>query len=287
MMSSCWQVIFFSDGGIDEKTETFLSDYFEVLAQNYDDAGNDEYVGYCSGELDEEKMLIASREAKVILPKYKIEKLESDNWLKDYVIKFAPFEVEDFMIYGIHESQAPQTQKIALQIYAATAFGSDHQTTRSCLKAICELYHQQYVPAKILDVGTGSGILSLAAASLWKDTKIIAVDIDEEAVLVTQSNAQNNNLDNKIQVAQSDGYQAEIVKQNAKYDLILANILARPLTEMATSAAASLKKGGFIILSGFVEEQFEWVIEEHQKCGLELVKTYELDNWRAVVMKKE
>lgn len=287
MMSSCWQVIFFSDGGIDEKTETFLSEYFEVLAQNYDDTGNDEYVGYCSGNFDEKDMCEVAQEKGINLPEYKIEKLESSNWLKDYVIKFAPFEVEDFMIYGIHESQAPQTQKIALQIYAATAFGSDHQTTRSCLKAISELYHQQYEPEKILDVGTGSGILSLAAASLWKDAKIIAVDIDEEAILVTQSNAQNNNLDNKIQVAQSDGYQAEIVKQNAKYDLILANILARPLTEMASSAAASLKKDGFIILSGFVDEQIDWVVGEHQKYGLSLMKTYELDNWRAVMMKKE
>lgn len=287
MMSSCWQVIFFSKGELAPETEEFLSDYFEVVAQNYDDDGNDEYVGYCSGDFDEEKMCEVAREKGINLPEYKIEKLESSNWLKDYVIKFAPFKVEDFMIYGIHETETPQTSKIALQIYAATAFGSDHQTTRSCLKAISELYHQQYEPAKILDVGTGSGILSLAAASLWKKAKIVAVDIDEEAVLVTQSNAQNNKLDDNIQVEQSDGYKAEIVAQNAKYDLILANILARPLTEMASSAAASLKKDGFIILSGFVDEQFDWVVGEHQKYGLSLMKTYELDNWRAVLMKKE
>lgn len=287
MMSSCWQITFRPQQEVDEKFMTFLDEYFEVNAQNYADDGHDEYVGYCSGEFAEAQMLAAAQNSGIVLPPYTIERLESSNWLKDYVIKFAPFETADFCIYGIHETQMPQTNKIPLQIYAATAFGSDHQTTRSCLQAISELHQQGFKPKRILDVGTGSGILSLAAASLWPQAKIIAVDIDEEAVLVTRSNAQNNQLDSRIEVAQSDGYKAAIVKDNAPYDLILANILARPLLDMAPDLAHSLAPNGYAILSGFVEDQADWIISAHNEKKLSLRKLYELDNWRAALMQKD
>lgn len=286
MMSSCWQITFRPENAASESFANFLEEYFEVTAQNYDDDGNDEYVGYCSGSFDEAAMTTAAAKAGISLPPYRVEKLESSNWLKDYVIRFAPFEVADFCIYGIHESQTPQTDKIPLQIYAATAFGSDHQTTRSCLLAISELYHNGFRPRRILDVGTGSGILSLAAASLWPEAKIIAVDIDEESVLVTRSNAADNLLAEHIETGQSDGYRSGLVQQNAPYDLILANILARPLLEMAPDLAASLTPGGYGILSGFVKDQAEWIISSHQQQGLSLAKLYELDNWRAALIQK-
>lgn len=286
MMSSCWQVNFHPQNMDLTIFEQFLEDYFEVTACNYADDGSDEYVGYQSGNFNEQEMQEAALALNLTLPDYEVSYLESQNWLKDYVIKFAPFEVEDFLIYGIHETNAPQTSKIALKIYAATAFGSDHQTTRSCLKAISELYHQGFVADNILDVGTGSGILSLAAAKLWQPHQITAVDIDEEAVWVTRQNALDNNEEKRIICEVSDGYQSEIVQKNAPYDLILANILARPLIEMATDLSANLKKGGYCILSGFVDEQVDWVISSHQEHNLKLVKLYKIDNWRAALMEK-
>ena len=284
MMSSCWQISFFPKGNVSEEFLQFIEDFFEVNSQNYDDDGNDEYIGYCT-VFNEAEMLKQSSHFQ--LPPYKAEKLESSNWLKDYVIQFSPFEVDNFLIYGIHESQVPKTDKIPLQIYAATAFGSDHHTTRSCLKAICELHQNGFLPHRILDIGTGSGILSLAAASLWPNAEIIAVDIDEEAVLVTQSNAKNNNLDSHIVVAQSNGYQSPLTTANAPYDLILANILARPLLDMSVDTAKNLKTQGYAILSGFVDEQEQWVIGEHQQLGLNLSKLYKSENWRAALMQKE
>lgn len=286
MMSSCWQVNFFPEIEVSPEFENFLEDFFEVSADNYSDDGADIWVGYHSGAFSEKAMLEVAAQRGINLPPYEITRLESQNWLKDYVIEFAPVEVEDFLIYGIHEKESPSTAKIPLQIYAATAFGSDHQTTRGCLKAICDLSRQQYQPLSILDVGTGSGILSLAAAKLWPQSQIIAVDIDEESVLVTASNAQTNEVSAQISTAVSDGYQASLISENSPYDLILANILARPLISMAPDCAAALKSGGYCILSGFVEEQEDWVIAEHQKHGLQLEKLYRLDNWRAALMKK-
>ena len=288
MMSSCWQISFFPSSPASAEFEEFIENYFEVTACNYDDDGNDEYIGYQSGAFNEPEMLQAAKSCGLILPRYQITRLESSNWLKDYVIKFAPFEVEDFMIYGIHEETSPHTSLIPLQIYAATAFGSDHQTTRCCLKAVSELYHQGFQAQNILDVGTGSGILSLAAAKLWKNNcKITAVDIDEESVWVTQDNARRNNVDAMIAAVPSNGYQNPLIAQNAPYDLILANILARPLIEMAPDLGNSLKSGGYCILSGFVEEQEDWVVSEHQKQHLKLIRLYRLDNWRAALMQKE
>lgn len=141
--------------------------------------------------------------------------------------------------------------------------------------------------ANILDVGCGSGILSLGAAKLWgAETKITAVDIDQEAVWVTRQNALDNNVSDFVTAEVSNGYQAEIVQKNAPYDIIFANILARPLIDMAPDLAAALKPGGYAVLSGFINDQEDWVVNAHTNQGLKLVKIYELDNWRAALMEK-
>ena len=338
---SCWLVKFTPQEYIAETISEFFDEYFDVVAVNYTDDGLEEYVGYKDNSFNEKEFIAYANNYNITLPEYKIEFLESKNWLKENVIKFAPVNVEEFTIYGIHENNIPQDGKLNLRIYAATAFGSEHQTTKSCLKAISDynkirckhsstgicsqdstspnkqdidfgennvsksrsteaertisvrehsstgICSQDSTKINILDMGTGSGILSLASAKMWKDNcKIIAVDIDEEAVMVTKQNAIDNELDKYISASVSNGYQSETVTNNAPYDLILANILARPLIEMASSLYNSLKVGGYCILSGFVEEQEEWVIKSHTDLGLKLIKMYKLDNWRAALLEK-
>ena len=137
-------------------------------------------------------------------------------------------------------------------------------------------------------MGTGSGILALAAAKLWPDAaRITAVDIDPEAVAVTRKNARDNHLEKYLTVAVSNGYNSDLVQNNAPYDIIIANILARPLIEMAPQLNQALVPGGFCILSGFVDDQEDWVIGEHTKLGLKLVELYKLDNWRAALLEKK
>lgn len=285
---SCRVVTFAPVETMDTRAQEQLEDFFDVVSVDYTDDGFEIYKGYHDLSFNKESFEKFITEQNLKLPAYTIEILESANWLKDYVIQFAPVEVEEFLIYGVHEKEAPQTDKLAIRIYAATAFGSEHQTTKSCLKAISELNKLKAPHAKILDVGTGSGILSLAAAKLWCDeTHISAVDIDEEAVIVTRGNAMDNRLEPYISVGVSDGYHSELVSKNAPYDIIFANILARPLIEMAPNLAENLRTGGYCVLSGFVGEQEEWVLDAHRRQGLELVKIYELDNWRAALMEKK
>lgn len=283
----CWQITFEPQETYPEDLNEFVEEYFDVVACNYTDGGEEQLVGYKSMDFNEKEFLDQSKIQKIKLPTYEKILLESENWLKDNVIKFAPVEVDDFLIYGIHEKTIPQTNKLAIKIYAATAFGSEHQTTKSCLNALSELNKIGTKHNNILDMGCGSGILSLACAKLWQNTtKITAVDIDEEAIWVTLQNARDNQLEDFIASEVSNGYNSQIVKDNAPYDIILSNILARPLIEMAPSLHESLKSGGYCILSGFVDEQEEWVIKAHQEQGLKLVKIYEIDNWRAALMEK-
>lgn len=286
MTSTCWQISFFPTTEPDEAFHQFMDNFFEVNAQNYPNDGQDEYIGYHSGDFNEQSMLEAAKFLGITLPPYQIDELKSENWLKDYVICFDAFEIADFCIYGVHQNHPPQSNKILLQIYAATAFGSNHQTTQGCIQAISDLYHQKFFPQKILDIGTGSGILSLCASKLWPSSKILASDIDDEAVIVTTSNAQTNNLQHQIDAIQSDGYQNSTIKNFAPCDLILSNILANPLIAFSSDLSSHLKTGGYCILSGFVEEQVDDVIKAHTDQGLRLIKLYSLDNWRAALMQK-
>ncbi|MDY4841360.1 MAG: 50S ribosomal protein L11 methyltransferase [Alphaproteobacteria bacterium] len=284
---SCWQIIFAAQETTPPLLEEFLEEYFEVVACDYNDDGQEIPIGYTSKDFDSRDFKKQAAARGIELPEFCKKLLTSENWLKDNVIEFAPVEVEDFLVYGIHEKQAPKTAKLPIKIYAATAFGSEHQTTKSCLKAICELNRMKAPHANILDVGCGSGILSLGAAKLWgAETKITAVDIDQEAVWVTRQNALDNNVSDFVTAEVSNGYQAEIVQKNAPYDIIFANILARPLIDMAPDLAAALKPGGYAVLSGFINDQEDWVVNAHTNQGLKLVKIYELDNWCAALMEK-
>ena len=285
---SCWLIKFAPCENMDEERSFFFDEYFDVVAVNYTDDGLEQYVGYKGPGFVEHDLQEKAAAAGIELPPFQTEFLESKNWLKENVIKFAPVEVEDFIIYGIHEKDIPPSDKVTLRIYAATAFGSEHQTTKSCLRAISHLNRLGAAHRNILDMGTGSGILALAAAKLGPDAaRITAVDIDPEAVAVTRQNARDNHLEKYLTVAVSNGYNSDLVRNNAPYDIIIANILARPLIEMAPQLNQALAPGGFCILSGFVDDQEDWVIGEHTKLGLKLVELYKLDNWRAALLEKK
>ncbi len=265
----------------------FLEEIFEVVTVNFNDDGGIEYIGYLPIEADSNEIKQKIINSEFNLPAFVEEVLESKNWLKENVIKFNPFEIEDFMIYGIHETQCPQTDKIPVQVYAATAFGSEHYTTKMCLKAISWLYKNIRTPNMILDVGTGSGILSVAAVKIWTHlVDVIAVDIDDEAVDVTINNTITNNVENNIDVYQSDGYNNPKIEEAAMYDVIFANILANPLKMMASDAYKYLNSGGYYLISGFIENQEEDMVNYHLKMGFKLVKTYQDENWRAVILQK-
>ncbi len=229
---------------------------------------------------------IAANTLGIDTPDYVIGPLPSKNWLKDSLISFPPVTIGNFYIYGSHIKEAPPKDKMNIKIDAATAFGSgEHPTTEGCLRAIEYLSEKGLNPEKILDMGCGSGILSIAAAKAFKKP-IYAVDIDEESARVTNENAINNDVDEYVTAVKGMGYRSGFARNNGPYDLILSNILAKPLISMAPSAFKYVKKGGYVVLSGLLQRQEAWVVKAYEKQGFKVEKVYHIGEWSAIICRR-
>ena len=280
-------VIFEPVDTISEQLSDFLDSYFEVSAINFSDDGSEEFVGYTEF-FDDQKFQKDALSAGILLPAYKIEKLEDQNWLEKNAEHFAPFETKDFCVYGDFETSPLETKKIPLQIYAVAAFGSTHPTTVMCLDAFSDLCLKGVQPHRVLDLGTGSGILAIAAAKKLKKIKpeIYAVDIDPQSVRVAKKNALDNGVDKKIKIIKGNGFKLQS-DASEPYDLIEANIFARPLISMARDFAKYTRNGGYAILSGFLKEQKDWVLQAFEKYAFKTIRIYEKNNWVAVILQKK
>ena len=253
-----------------------------VMIEKGEHKGKWELQAIFEGKPDEAKVQFlmeqASKMAGIKTPEIKINPMENKNWLLECYQSFKPITIGKYFIYGSHIDEVP-SDKIALQIDAATAFGTgEHQTTHGCLEALNEL---DFEPEKVIDVGCGSGILSMAYAKTF-NKKVDAVDIDQESVRVANENASINGLSDLMTVWHSNGY--ESVKD--KYDLVLCNILARPLMDMAPDLKAHLNKGGVAILSGFLNRQERWVLKAHTDLGFKFLKRYRINGWSTLVLQK-
>lgn len=140
----------------------------------------------------------------------------------------------------------------------------------------------EFQKMSILDMGCGSGILAIAAIKAWPSAKVIAADNDPESVRVSAYNCDLNNVE--IECLQSDGFENLTIREHSSYNLIIANILAKPLCHMAKDMRETLAPKGFIILSGLLERQQGMVLEQYQALNLDLVKVYNIENWTTLVL---
>jgi ribosomal protein L11 methyltransferase len=202
------------------------------------------------------------------------EVVADQDWLTMCYRGFPPQIVGRFFIRGTHDQDQPSPDHlIPITLDAATAFGSgEHGTTRGCLWALGHLVDQNFTPRTILDLGTGSGILAIAAHQLWPTATVHAVDNDPEAVRVARVYANLNNAGTII------CFEGDAPK-NGPYDLIIANILAGPLKTLAPAIAAALSPHGQLILSGLLQDQQDDVATAYQKHGLTLTHTIPMDDW--------
>ena len=218
-----------------------------------------------------------------------IEKTPDIDWLQKVYEEFKPFSIGPFFIHGSHYEEDIPNGQIALQIDAATAFGSgEHETTSGCLKAMLDLKGKGVCPWNILDMGTGSGILAIAAWKLWQ-SPILAVDNDPESIVVTNRHAGMNGLtlDKSCLLSDcGDGFNTPIVNKKKPYELILANILAGPVIEMAPSLVSTLDENGYVVLSGMLTEQVQLVASAYEGEGLTYKKQYDIGEWTTLVMQK-
>ena len=170
-----------------------------------------------------------------------------------------------------------------LEIDAGTAFGTGHHgTTAGCLLALDAIL-KQHRPKRILDLGCGTGVLAIAAAQATK-RKTLATDIDAEAVRVTRLNATLNCVGPLINGVTAPGLKHSHIASAAPYDLIFANILARPLINLAQGLKSILAPGGSLILSGLTRDQVRWVSAAYRNRGLVCSRTLLMGNWATLTL---
>lgn len=192
---------------------------------------------------------------------------------------------ERFVVRGTHIVAPELPGRITLTLDAGLAFGTgEHNSTRGCLVAL-ERIAKTHRPRRILDLGTGSGILAIAAAKLMH-RRVLASDIDARAARVANANAKLNGVAQLVHAIRADGWADKRLERGAPYDLVFANILARPLCAMAHQLSHSMAPGGVAILAGLLTTQVNWVVSAHRRAGLRLERRIVDGAWSILILRK-
>lgn len=214
-----------------------------------------------------------------------IRRIAARDWVKETQQAFPAFSVGPFYIHGSHIETPPPAGSTPLLVDANAAFGTgEHATTQGCLLAI-EAICRQGLPANALDMGCGSAILAIGLGKRWH-VPVLGVEIDAVSVRVAKENVRLNRVQRDVQIVLGDGYAAREVRQNGPFDLIVANILARPLMAMAPQLARHLAPGGNVVLSGLLNWQEPMVLAAHRQQGLGLVRRWRIGDWSALWLKR-
>ncbi len=207
------------------------------------------------------------------------------DWVAHALEGLQPVSAGRFMVHGSHDRDRPQPHQIGIEIDAGQAFGTGHHgTTSGCLDMIASIVRRER-PANALDLGTGSAVLAIAIARLCR-IPVLATDIDPVATAVAQQNIRLNGVTRYVTAATATGFQNKKILQAAPFDLIIANILARPLMALAPEMARNLASGGSVILSGILDRQRQAVLAAFRGQRFRHVRTISRDGWVTLHLKR-
>jgi ribosomal protein L11 methyltransferase len=210
--------------------------------------------------------------------------VEAKDWVKATLEELVPVRAGRFIVHGAHDRSKVPTNKIGIEIEAALAFGTGHHgTTRGCLLLLDEVL-KAYRPRRVLDIGTGTGVLAIAAAKALRIT-LLASDIDPLAARVAADNARLNGSGDLVDSICATGFAAPQFALRGPFDLVLANILANPLRQMATPMARHLAPSALVILSGLLPPQAQGVISAYRARGLVLVRQIQVEGWSSLLLR--
>jgi ribosomal protein L11 methyltransferase len=210
--------------------------------------------------------------------------VEAKDWVKASLDDLVPVPAGRFVVHGHHDRARIAPNKIGIEIEAALAFGTGHHgTTRGCLLLLDHVMKAQAVK-RVLDLGTGTGVLAIAAAKALR-LKVLASDIDAPSVKVAQENAWLNGTAPLIHVIRATGFSAPDFAQNGPFDLVLANILANPLKQLAGPMAHRLAPGARVILSGLLTPQAAGVIAAYRARGLVPLRHIRIEGWSSLLLR--
>jgi ribosomal protein L11 methyltransferase len=222
----------------------------------------------------------------------KLEQLPDEDWVVASQRDLRPVHTGRFYVHTSANKGEVPTGSIPLQIEASRAFGTGgHETTSGCLAMLDRLKRQGRQFDLIADIGTGTGLLAFAASHLWPRAYVTASDIDPVSIEVTADNAEINGLrlgtgQGEIALCSAPGTDHPLIKARAPYDLVIANILAGPLIELAPALSAILRTSGMLILAGLLDTQAPAVIRAYRKLGFRLQARHDNGDWPTLLLVK-
>jgi ribosomal protein L11 methyltransferase len=212
-----------------------------------------------------------------------VEPLPDQDWIKLSQEGLPPVRAGRFFVYGAHDAGQVPHGVIPIKIEAGLAFGTGHhETTALCLSVLSDLARKRSF-RNVLDLGTGTGLLAIGAAKLWK-RPVLASDIDPVAVEVARDNAVANDSGPLVRAVVADGLANPLLSRAAPYDLLIANILASPLTQLAPSIQRALAPGAMLVLSGLLTNQEKLVTSFYG--DLRFLGVRRMGPWSALVLEK-
>jgi ribosomal protein L11 methyltransferase len=211
--------------------------------------------------------------------------VETKDWVRASLADLVPVHAGRYVVHGSHDRGHVPANRIAIEIEAALAFGTGHHgTTRGCLLLLDRVLCRR-TPTRVLDLGTGTGVLAIAAAKTLR-RPVLASDIDARSVLVARENARFNGVGHLVEVIEATGFHSARFKVAGPFELIMANILAPPLRRLAPPLAAHLAPRGHVILSGLLPHQADSVVAAYRNAGLDLVRRIRIDGWSSLLMQR-
>jgi ribosomal protein L11 methyltransferase len=210
--------------------------------------------------------------------------VEARDWVKATLEELVPVDAGRFIVHGQHDRARIAPNKLGVEVEAALAFGTGHHgTTRGCLLLLDHVL-KAHKPTRVLDVGTGTGVLAIAAAKALRRA-VLASDIDPLSVRIARENAGLNGVGDLVRTIRATGFAAPEFASCGPFDLVLANILANPLRQMATPMAGHLAASALVILSGLLPHQASSVIAAYRARGLVLVRQIRIEGWSSLLLR--
>ena len=250
-----------------------------------DDSGLWEVSGYFSQAPD--RIQLALLAAAFHASEFVVSKLPEIDWVAHVRRELAPVEAGRFFVHGSHDSDKVPENREPLLVEAAMAFGTGHHgTTLGCLRAIDTLAATGVHCRRIADIGCGTAILAMAAARAWTNSTVLASDLDTVAVEAAEANVLANGLKGQVTCFVANGLNHPRLAAAAPFDLVVANILSKPLLALAVDIGNALAPRGRTILSGILAGQAERVIETYNEEGMELTHCENISDWITLRMRK-
>ena len=210
--------------------------------------------------------------------------IEAKDWVKASLEDLVPVAAGRFIVHGQHDRHRIAPNKLGIEIEAALAFGTGHHgTTRGCLLLLDHVL-KAYQPRRVLDLGTGTGVLGIAAAKA-QHRKVLASDIDPPSVRVAEENARLNGAGHLVDVIRATGFASPRFAEDGPFDLVLANILANPLRQLARPMAQHLASSAQVILSGLLTHQAPAVIAAYRARGLVPLRHLRIEGWSSLLLR--